>query len=304
MSIELVSRVLRKSGYGGAEQQVLVILCDYADDQGYCYPSMLRIAWETGLTERAVRNIMRRLEAAGTVETTEHRGARNSNEYRINLDTGPQKEPWETYRDRHKRPSKSERGSVTNQNVVPVNGAEKPEGGSEINRNVVPPKSEPDDRKSEPDDKKPERRSGEPSVEPLVDPPEEPPVAPRASEPTDKRASRAPAKFEPTDEQYQWAWLESGMSRSEIDGETAKFLDFHRAKGSLMVNWVAGWRNWIRKAVEIRTDRAQRQSNGRGWVAKPSNADISAANIDAAEIDRGGRLEFDNEIETTGRIAS
>ena len=183
MSIELVSRVLRKSGYGGADQQVLVILCDYADDRGYCYPSMLRIAWETGLTERAVRNVMRRLEAAGTVTTTEHRGARNSNEYQIHLESGPQKEPWETYRDRHKRPGKSERGSAINQNGVP----HKPESGSEIkrkeNRNVVPPKSEPDDRKSEPDDKKPERGSGEPSLDPLLEPPVDPPIGAEAPKP-------------------------------------------------------------------------------------------------------------------------
>lgn len=137
MSIHLISRALREADYSGATQQVLITLCNYADENGHCYPSMLRIAWETGLTERAVRNAIRRLESDGTIVTTGRRGPRNPNEYDIYLENAPRKESWEGYLDKHHGSNKPERRSGIR---------------AETNRNDVPTKPEYDDRK-------PERRS-------------------------------------------------------------------------------------------------------------------------------------------------
>lgn len=67
---------------------------------------------------------------------------------------------------------------------------------------------------------------------------------------TQKRATGIPTDFAPTDEQYEWADKEFGLSRSQIDWETGKFLDYHRAKGSTQKDWWAAWRYWIRKSAE------------------------------------------------------
>lgn len=65
------------------------------------------------------------------------------------------------------------------------------------------------------------------------------------------RASRrtsAPEDFKITSQ--MWQWLEDnklGLSVPVVERETAQFLDHHRAKGSLMVNWEAAWRTWMRR---------------------------------------------------------
>lgn len=67
---------------------VLVRLADFADDRGgNIYPSLARVANDCGLTDRAVRSAVRRLEAAGvlTVEQKEDPGRHRPRLYRIDL---------------------------------------------------------------------------------------------------------------------------------------------------------------------------------------------------------------------------
>lgn len=54
-----------------------------------------------------------------------------------------------------------------------------------------------------------------------------------------------------------WAWAEEqGVTAEVIPIETDKFLDHHRAKGSMFSDWRAAWQNWMRKVVEFRKGRA------------------------------------------------
>src|SRR6266568_6774432 len=62
------------------------------------------------------------------------------------------------------------------------------------------------------------------------------------------------------------AWAAENCAGIDVDRETAKFLDHHAAKGSLMLDWKRGWMSWMHKAV----DYAPR-SNGNG------QADLSGA---------------------------
>jgi epoxyqueuosine reductase QueG len=48
----------------------------------------------------------------------------------------------------------------------------------------------------------------------------------------------------------QWA-KDHGFEGLDLKAETEKFLDWHRAKGSLFKDWNAAWRSWIRKAAEF-----------------------------------------------------
>jgi len=48
------------------------------------------------------------------------------------------------------------------------------------------------------------------------------------------------------------AALEIGLSQAEAEIEVPRFLDHHRAKGSLMLKWDAAWRGWCRNAVQWR----------------------------------------------------
>jgi hypothetical protein len=69
-----------------------------------------------------------------------------------------------------------------------------------------------------------------------------------------KRATTAPATFDLADSHYDLA--ESlGFTTQETLDETARFLDWHRAKGTTFTDWSSAWRNWMRKARELRGER-------------------------------------------------
>lgn len=65
-----------------------------------------------------------------------------------------------------------------------------------------------------------------------------------------KPATRAPDSFEITEPMWGWA-REQGVAQERIETETAKFLDHHKAKGSLFSDWPAAWRKWMRNVVEF-----------------------------------------------------
>ncbi|MDQ7776064.1 helix-turn-helix domain-containing protein [Paracoccus aminovorans] len=65
---------------------VLLAIADFADDDGYCWPSIKSLAQKARMTERGVQKIARRLEAMGLVSIQTGTGRRNCNEYTLNLD--------------------------------------------------------------------------------------------------------------------------------------------------------------------------------------------------------------------------
>lgn len=65
-----------------------------------------------------------------------------------------------------------------------------------------------------------------------------------------KPATRAPDSFEITEPMWAWA-QEQGVAHARIETETAKFLDHHKAKGTLFSDWPAAWRKWMRNVVEF-----------------------------------------------------
>jgi hypothetical protein len=65
-----------------------------------------------------------------------------------------------------------------------------------------------------------------------------------------KPATRAPDEFEISEPMWAWA-TEQGVIHERIETETAKFLDHHKAKGSLFSDWPAAWRKWMRNVVEF-----------------------------------------------------
>lgn len=76
----------------GTEQQVLLVLCDHANDDGAnCYPSVPLIAWKIGVSDRTVRRIIKELEQRGAISIGRQDG--KANQYRIHLDALEAKQP-------------------------------------------------------------------------------------------------------------------------------------------------------------------------------------------------------------------
>ncbi|MBN1454300.1 MAG: helix-turn-helix domain-containing protein [Anaerolineales bacterium] len=65
MSVETTNRVWKHSQKGGAALLLLLAMADWADDWGYCYPSVDKMAIKCRQTERNILNLTRNLEAAG-----------------------------------------------------------------------------------------------------------------------------------------------------------------------------------------------------------------------------------------------
>ena len=87
--------------------------------------------------------------------------------------------------------------------------------------------------------------SHEPSIEPSYRTVKEPSVV------REQRGTRAPAAYAVTEEMVAWAGRTVGYGRERCEAEVEAFLDYHRAKGSVMKDWDAAFRTWIRNSTKF-----------------------------------------------------
>ena len=76
-------------------------------------------------------------------------------------------------------------------------------------------------------------------------------VPPKPKKP--KRASAVPDEF--LVDQRMLDWLTQNQITNDWRIETNKFLDYHRAKGSKMLDWIAAWRLWMRNSMKFAAQR-------------------------------------------------
>lgn len=72
-----------------------------------------------------------------------------------------------------------------------------------------------------------------------------------------RRATRIPDDFAVTDEMRQWA-EDKGFEHLDLDGITESFFDYWHAKSgkdATKTDWVATWRNWIRREAGFQASR-------------------------------------------------
>lgn len=88
MSIKVMSAVW-ESDLPAMERLIMLCLADHANDEGECYPSILRLCKRTGLSERAVQNNLKKLVEAGHLEVVGGGGRGRANLYRITANPAP-----------------------------------------------------------------------------------------------------------------------------------------------------------------------------------------------------------------------
>jgi len=82
--------VLRNSKATLGSRLVLLVLADYADEEGgSCWPSVKTIARETLLSERQVQYNLRHLQEIGEITVEEKGGGRKSTRYRVSMGETP-----------------------------------------------------------------------------------------------------------------------------------------------------------------------------------------------------------------------
>jgi hypothetical protein len=255
MSLHLFSRIYRETAYTGATQTVLAILGGYADEYNYCTMSEARIMWESGLSERSVRNAIRELERDNVVETTRNYGRGRASIYRINIEHAPVKEDWRAFLIRTQGEAAADRyfaAVARNQvgkyrQILPVEPQEIPADFSEYRQSATENTGNLR-QESEATPLKENKKKEQSLVQG---------VAPGGAK--EKRAQKIPADWEPDDELRLWAMDERGFTAAQVREETDRFRDHFLANGKVGKDWVAAFRNWIRRAPEFSPAR-----NGNG----------------------------------------
>lgn len=75
-----------------------------------------------------------------------------------------------------------------------------------------------------------------------------------------KRATQAPSSIDITDAMR--AWAVDKATGVDLESETSRFLDHHRAKGSTFKDWTAAWRTWMSRAAEYGNVRSLPSRSG------------------------------------------
>lgn len=86
MSIACMKRVWDNSKHKGSDLLVLLVIADHANDDGSgAWPSILRLATMTRLSERAVQYSLRHLEASGELIIQKNAGPKGCNSFTVTL---------------------------------------------------------------------------------------------------------------------------------------------------------------------------------------------------------------------------
>lgn len=96
-----------------------------------------------------------------------------------------------------------------------------------------------------------------------------------SDKPTPSRRKRVTDDFETTPGMR--AWAAENVPGVDVDSETAQFLDYHQARGSVMADWTRAWHTWMRNARKF----TQRNGNGAASSVRldPSQQDYSNVRI-------------------------
>jgi hypothetical protein len=199
MSIHAVSWALNLKVGSPTLKLVLIAVANYADENGCCWPSQERIAKDTELTDRAVREALKKLQSLGFIERSDRRinGAKRQTDI-IHLRFRQRNDiPLATPQEPASAGEPPEPPSGGDQrNLLPVEEASPPERHSAATGTSFRPP--------------PERRSGKPSIEPSGEPSESARAGSR------RKATRAPPAYTP---EFEFFWNEyprrKGVSKAE-----------------------------------------------------------------------------------------
>lgn len=258
MSVRVMSLVW-DSTVPAPERFTLLALADRADEDGKCWPSVPTLARKCRTGESTIRRHIKALRALGVLRVR-HR-MNDSSMYQIVIvrllqlvDPAAQDSPSQP-----DSPSQSDGGRQSRK------GAQPDPAQIDTPPDLTPPNLSTDP--SQIDQTPPPRLSTHPSQSERLstsDPSVDPPVIHQGARERARtpRASRLPEDFTVTPEMVAWA----RANVPHVDGrrETEKFVDHWRSASGAAArktDWVAAWRNWMRKADE-RPTAVRRLPNG------------------------------------------
>lgn len=230
MSISAINAVWKLATVKGIEKNVLVALADYANQDGFAFPSLKKLAQKSGWSERAVQSALRELETMKLIEVESgvYRGRQSSNQYVV-------------------LPGREFIGQIGEMG----RGA----GGAPLfDRGVRDVRGGVRDV----------RGRGAAGSPPLNDPPSESPTNREGDAPSrahtssvvnqgERRKIRTslPDGFVPNEKALAMA----AAVKLNPHAMAAEFRDHYEANGNLFLDWQAAFRSWIRKEIKLKAAR-------------------------------------------------
>lgn len=65
-------------------------------------------------------------------------------------------------------------------------------------------------------------------------------------------------------------WAKTKVPEVDVDAATEEFRDYYLANGRQMANWIAAWRNWLRRALHFNNNVRRKEPE---W-APPEESDV------------------------------
>ncbi len=239
MSIELVARAKKTRLHGDSTAKLLlIVLADYANDEGMAWPSVKTMAEETEKSERSIQLLLRKLEQMRLIRkgdqklVAKYAKGRRPVVYKLFPKTKKGETPMDATVERgetHFTPETGctgETGFTTRVQPTSPEGCNPlhPTGETHFVSGVKPTSPKP---------------SQEPSIEPSRE-------STRANK-TDTTRLQALANLTP-DQSHRQLANEIGL---DLDAELAKFRDHAIAGGHLPADPAAAFRNWLRRGREL-----------------------------------------------------
>lgn len=109
-----------KSALSGELKPIAAVMADMGNDDGEgIYPSVGKLAWLLGVTERAVRYQLAKLKELGIVEDSGVGGGRTTTQRRLLIENLPTRPPWKTKKEAHFTPEAQFRAGVKSTTDTP-----------------------------------------------------------------------------------------------------------------------------------------------------------------------------------------
>lgn len=248
MSIELVAKAKKTRLHGDSTAKLLlIVLADYANDEGMAWPSVKTMAEETEKSERSIQLLLRKLEQMRLIRkgdqklVAKYARGRRPVVYKLFPKTKKGETPMDATVERGETHFTPETGCTGETDFTPQVKPTSPEGCNPLH---------PTGETHFVSGVKP--TSPKPSQEPSIEPSRE---STRANK-TDTTRLQALANLTP-DQSHRQLADEIGL---DLDAELAKFRDHAIAGGHLPADPAAAFRNWLRRGRELglgNTNRAE-----------------------------------------------
>ena len=276
MSVHETSTIYKHVDLPPTQKAILLKVGDNASDAGFAWPSVARIAHETGYSKRTVQTVLKELVRTGILEirANEKGGKARPRVYWINLQRAQELHPLAKFEPTRFEPFGSAKGAAHDAKGAAhdAKGAAHDTKGCsssapEPSGNIIEPSEEPSLARADA-----ERHDDVDHFELTTETHEDREDASKRT----RRPTRLAANWQPTAKHFALGH-ELALNAERVHFEADQFKDHAAAKGRTLKDWDAGFRMWLRKSADDAGRGPSGIGRSRAGRDRPSVGSVVAA---------------------------